>query len=621
VVLLLAFTFFTVGIPVLIAVIQRGTEKAYRFPVVSIDATVRPDGDLILQERRTVEFRNGPFTYAYFDVNEPQAFVREFRVTELTPSGEVPRESFPSQIGGHFEATWFYPDANDERRTFVFRYRVACAVQVYADTAHLYWQFIGTGWAAPTDHAVVTLHLPGRAPEGTATLPASCDPEHEPMRSASDATPLGAGDVRAWGHGPLNGEVHVVDPQTVRFEVHDVPAHRFVEGSILFPRASVPSASASAEHAFDRIRTYEADLASQANAARREHRDERRLLWILLSVMPGAYVFLVLLAKLRDRVPGVPRVVQEPPEEDPVETALLWSAWRGHLNPMAAYRTQLLHLASSGAIRIEAVGRVTDPEDIVARRGDVPGDERDRRFVEMLFADRGETISLKKPARVKHPKGLSPAAQYKAWWDNAQARAGDVLVRVRKGDSRLESVTAFLVAGLAAVMALTASGQGWLRLAVLAVGVLGMVVALRLIPARLDPPTRERVAKLAAFRRFLRRFSDLPNAPALAIVIWERYLEFATALGVAREVEKQVKALVPVESLPSPFPGAPSDGAGLSLWDTVDARAIVVMLSSTTTASSSSSSGFGSFSSSSGFGGGFSGGGGGGGGGTGGGFG
>jgi hypothetical protein len=83
----------------------------------------------------------------------------------------------------------------------------------------------------------------------------------------------------------------------------------------------------------------------------------------------------------------------------------------------------------------------------------------------------------------------------------------------------------------------------------------GLLAALRITPARVDAPTRERVAKLASFRRFLRWFSDLPNAPALAIVVRERYLEFATALGVAREVERHVKALVPVESLPRPFPG------------------------------------------------------------------
>jgi uncharacterized membrane protein YgcG len=104
-------------------------------------------------------------------------------------------------------------------------------------------------------------------------------------------------------------------------------------------------------------------------------------------------------------------------------------------------------------------------------------------------------------------------------------------------------------------------------------------------------------------------------------VIWERYLEFATALGVAREVEKQVKALVPVESLRSPIRGAPSGLAGLTAWQHFQSAAPpLVLVSAAGVSSGSSSGGFGSSSSSSGFSsGGFSGGGGGGGGGTGGG--
>jgi uncharacterized membrane protein len=62
------------------------------------------------------------------------------------------------------------------------------------------------------------------------------------------------------------------------------------------------------------------------------------------------------------------------------------------------------------------------------------------------------------------------------------------------------------------------------------------------------------VKRLEAFRKYLEDFSDLPNAPALAVVIWEQYLAWAVALDVADEVEKQVKALVPVETLRSPSP-------------------------------------------------------------------
>ena len=74
-----------------------------------------------------------------------------------------------------FQAQWSY-EAEDENRTWVFRYRAACAVDVYSDTAHLYWQFIGTGWDQPTGHAVITVHVPGPAATDAAR-PNECTPD------------------------------------------------------------------------------------------------------------------------------------------------------------------------------------------------------------------------------------------------------------------------------------------------------------------------------------------------------------------------------------------------------------------------------------------------------------
>src|SRR3990172_5698296 len=208
--------------PILIAAF----EKDYHFPEVTIDATVLPNGDLVLEEARTFDFRNGPFTYAYFnvadatDVDNPDGHVRDFTIHERLAGGsEVPVEpdyAYHSIATDGFQAQWSY-DANDEERTWVFRYRVACAVDVYSDTAHLYWQFIGTGWDKPTDHATITVHLPGRH-EGAAAVPrrTECLPD-EPSPDV-EGTPLAGGDVRAFGHGPLNGEGTIVDPQTIRYE-------------------------------------------------------------------------------------------------------------------------------------------------------------------------------------------------------------------------------------------------------------------------------------------------------------------------------------------------------------------------------------------------------------------
>ncbi len=625
-VLLAFFAVTSIGLwlpPILI----HATEKDYHFPEVVVDATVLRNGDLLLEERRTFDYRNGDFTYAYYTIDDPQDHVRDFTIHELVEGREVPVEpdyAFHTITTDGFQAQWSYV-ANDEERTWVFRYRVACAVDVWSDTAHLYWQFIGTGWEKPTSHAVVTVHLPPRS-ETHVTRRSACIPED--VAAPATSTQLRRADVRAWGHGPLNGQVTFVDAQTIRYEVRDVPPAAYVEGSIVFPTEAVPSALRVDEPQLDRILDQERAWAEQADAVRDRRETERRWVFVLLLALPVVMILLVLLARLRDRVPEVPRLLEQPPEPDAVQAALLWSAWRGNLSPRNAYRAQILRLVYLGAIEMRAEGMVTDPKDLTLHKRmdalDLPT-EADQDFQTLLFgagADAVDEISITNPK--PRPQGGAPAARYRAWWQGVRSRSADVLRRIQKGDARLESTTAMLAAGAAAGFGIWTAVWGlggaigwWLVPAAL----VSLVAALRTIPARVERPIRERVARLAAFRRYLARFSDLPNAPALAVVIWEEYLEWAVALGVADEVERQVRALIPAERIRPPVPGGPGGLEGMRLVRALNVAAPMLVVHSMASASSGSTSGgFGSSSSSSGFsGGGFSSGGGGGGGGTGGG--
>ena len=201
---------------------------------------------------------------------------------------------------------------------------------------------------------------------------------------------------------------------------------------------------------------------------------------------------------------------------------------------------------------------MTDPEDVrIVRRQDAMDlpTETDQDFMWLLFG-RGERaleeISVKRP---KAWKGSS--STFSTWWMGVRMKSGGWSGGSRRATPVSESV-------LAAVIAIGAAGYGaWTAIWGSAARSAGgssrsprsLVAALRMIPPGSGSRTA-RVKRLEAFRR-LRDFSDLPNAPALAVVIWEHYLEWAVALGVADEVEKQVRALVPVESLRSPMRGAP----------------------------------------------------------------
>jgi len=142
-------------------------------------------------------------------------------------------------------------------------------------------------------------------------------------------------------------------------------------------------------------------------------------------------------------------------------------------------------------------------------------------------------------------------------------------VRRRHAAFVLGVVAVPTLVGSLAPDAYTALGgwPGWLFLE----GAVGWLLAAWALPAHLPPPLRRRVARWRAFRRHLRRFSSVRDAPAAALVIWGRYLEYAVALGIAGRVERQVRALSPWSRLPSPWPGAPHGLAGYR-WATAFRR-------------------------------------------------
>jgi uncharacterized membrane protein YgcG len=318
---------------------------------------------------------------------------------------------------------------------------------------------------------------------------------------------------------------------------------------------------------------------------------------------------LLAISKARDRVPGVPRTLQDPPEEiHPLTLAEMMSSFRGMLHPSTAYRTELLHLVGEGNIEMTAEGRVTDPEDLTLRLRDRPEDGVDREFVDALFGDDGDRrLSLDEMG-----KSSARGKRFRTWWMGVVKQGRSLRVATGRWEGKLTALLG--LGGIAYGIWAASTTAGPFAMWLPPVSLVAMIAVLIPMERRVTSKYRERVARWKAFRRFLRRFSSLPDAPAMAVVIWERYLAYAVALGVADQVEKQVKALVPEEELPSPWANGPAGTQGLAWFHHVSHSA-----GAPVAYSSSSSGSIGSFSSGGGGGGGFSGGGGGGGGGTGGG--
>lgn len=589
--------------------------KSYRFSLVRIIATLRPDGALQLIEERTFAFE-GSFSGAEWVVDWPSHLVEDLTVTEDgAPVG--------AEIAGDEEsasASWSF-SATDEERTWTISYTALCATRVSSDAAHLLWEFVGQ-WGVPTDRVEIVLQLPDVAVE-TPPRPQRCPAERE--APVGPTRPLEPREARAWGHGPYNGEVTFVDPSTVILLVSDLAGDQYVEGSVLLPPAAVPLQRASERATYDRILEREQRLADRANEDRADEltrlADEarRRREARLRSLVAGAVVLcmapvLIVLARRRDRR-GMPDMLLSPPDDlHPAELAFQWSAYAGETSPKNVYRAQLLHLVDEGVIELRAVGLVSEPTDLVVRRTGTPRpDTPDDEFVTFLFPSDG---AVELPLSSLAP-GTRPALLGR-WFDDVTAKAGASASRLRAGRSRGVSVLAFVAMLAAVVIGLRGVDKGGAIVLLGPAGaVVGWLAVLKWTPPALPEEDRLRFGRWLAFRRFLTGFSSMDEAPALAVTVWERYLAYAVALDVADEVERQVQALIPPAQLPPPWPGGPAGLDGIRWTRVIGSRVPPFAAPSSpigggggrrSSHSSWSSGGFGRASSRSGFGGGFSGG-------------
>ena len=80
----------------------------------------------------------------------------------------------------------FSPHESGDSAIYYVSYTMTGAVMNWSDTAELYWKFVGDGWSADSDDVEMEVYF-ANAAAGTAAVKGD--------------------NFRAWGHGPLTGDV------------------------------------------------------------------------------------------------------------------------------------------------------------------------------------------------------------------------------------------------------------------------------------------------------------------------------------------------------------------------------------------------------------------------------
>lgn len=536
----------------------------YSMDHVNIDAQVAADGSLSVTEERSFSFDddvNGVYWLIPLGQNQQgaQADVRIDAVYGLGLFTQVDSASKGDRGVYTVEHTLdgaddvlrlkvFDPHDDGESATITVHYTLTGAVMSWADTGELYWKFVGDGWSESSKNVTATISF------------------------ASDlvaANPAKKGKtLRAWGHGPLTGNVSLDDSTgTVAYSISRVRSGEFAEARIAFPTAWVPQLAGSGEDRLPIILDEEKQWAEEANARREQARRVAFIGAVVTVAASAVFTVVVVVLKLRRRGPK-PLFQDEyfrdvPSADHPATIATFMSSSDV---PDQAFIASLMKLTDDRVLKLEQTTEVrkkllggqkteeTYRATVTSEAWNGVRDDIDRTVLETFFAgaktgpDGSRSITFKQFK--KYAKDHT-----KSFGEHLDDYKASVKASVEERNLVASSGAAAAVLGLVIGIILICIAVGALfvtdfaRANVIAafiaipVIIVGMCVSFTF--RRYTPEGAELAARCRALKHWLEDFTRLKEAVPGDLVLWNKLLVMGVALGVSREVLRELADAVP----------------------------------------------------------------------------
>ena len=491
-----------------------------------------------------------------------------------------------------FEIAWGVGLDNDtDTRKYEISYTVNDAISKYNDYAELYWQFVGEDF-----------EINAKKIEGVITLPS--------LASNKD-------DIKVWGHTEgLNGEIYATEANKIEFTLNHFYSGRYVEIRTLFPTDMITNSNRTYnKDRYEEVVKEETKWANEANFKRNWEKTKDTIFQCLLIIAIIAFV-IVYIFKIIKYAKKLSSLKKYTPEQEldyfrelPSKTTTPGEAVYILQEPYNSFNRYygkiftavLLNLKLRKYIDFRIEKNEKNKEKIYIsylKDGEVTLKKDENDILKFIKSAIGKKEEIEVKDLEKYIKSHSTSVERLI--KNAKKHIETQLTK-EKSLSKTEQEEYLKYSSNASVYyVMTIVFLTWAFPVSIVMFINGILCSK--IKKRINVLTQKGInekEKWKGLKKYMEDFSLLNEKEIPAIEVWEEYLVYATAFGIAQKVLKQLKEIYPnIEEL-----------------DTIGTSCIYFMYHtnfSTTFSSSINSAISTSYSSATGGGGGFSGGGGGG---------
>ena len=455
---------------------------------------------------------------------------------------------------GENEIAWGVSIESTTRKQYLISYRVNDVITKYNDCAELYWQFLGNEFEISANKITGTIKLPANV-------------QH-------------LEDLKVWGHTKyLNGEVKVVSSDTVEFNLNNYKSKNYVEVRLTMPTylfENISSENISQEEKIDDIIKEETEWANEANA-RRDRRNKNFKLLILATILVNTSIGIMFSKKIKKNKQFLeknPNILPEQQleyyrelpdkEETPLEAVfILKTGYKQSCLPNV-FSATILNFALKGYVRIEQEGKTIKILLNKIKTDELTGDEK--KVLEILRAasNNNELTMAELEKYIKnYPSKLinlnstfekvsKTQASEKGKFDTN--RFNKQIVYAEKNVGYIFLLIIIITASIFTIGYAYKNVQSMLIICTIislaffiVVTIINLILNIK-ITTSFNGFTQKGIneqEQWKAFKKYMEDFSYLNEKEVPELVLWEKYLVYATAFGIANKVLKQLKVKYP----------------------------------------------------------------------------
>lgn len=500
----------------------------YDITDMNVTAKVNRDGSLTMHRKIDYDFDSDAHGVFYQQNLAKKQNLTEVKVKvdgqNVVPSNSGKNNTYQlTRNGKSYRFKVFHRIDEDDNVKVEYSYKILNAITNYKDTAELNFKIIGNGWDTDIDQAKATVIFPGKVK-----------------------------DLKAWAHGPLNGQTQVLPNQgKIIMTVDNLPGDTGVEVHSIFP-TSVTSANMNFinQNKKAAIEKQEANLATEANRRRQRN---NYINWGLLAVAVISSISVIIVGFFSKKVGYWPRKWRdlahnyEIPAVSPVAAQILDEADKPDTKAFTAY---LMQLAGKHKIKIEdyqsGMRKKTNYRITLVDASLLQDDLLNFLFKKVGDGESFTTKDLRKYTSRKLGK------RYEKWRDRQFELVEDAGYIDAEVEERKDNRRTFMVVGI--VVSIVLWGIAIFRFAdVVSVGSFILVGAILLIlefvaffvgNKRMSIYSEKGALEADQVRGFEKMLDDIGNFKMRDVgdlILWEDIMPYAVAFGLSKKVLKELK--------------------------------------------------------------------------------